>query len=87
MNAQGLSFVNDEEEALPTLDLSLPLPITPPRLPVELQEKLCQYYYWREAIYQNGEQALPSFLSDIETELKTKARQLGWIDWDKRREG
>lgn len=39
MNAQGLSFVNDEEEALPTLDLPLPLPITPPRLPVELQDK------------------------------------------------
>ena len=85
MNAQGYHSSTEKQEiGMRRIDLLLD---AWPHLAVKPQEILYQYYYWREAPYQAGELGLPSFLSDVETELKTKARQLGWIDWDKRREG
>lgn len=89
MNAQGYRFVDDEEEALPTRNLSLRLPITPPRLtpntPAWRQRERRKAHFLRSL--QSSEQVLPSFPSDVETELDTKARQLGWSDSGKRREG
>jgi hypothetical protein len=89
MNAQGYRFFDDAEEALSTRDLSLLLPVTPPYLtpnaPAWRQRERRKAHFLRSL--QSGEQVLPTFLSGIETELKTKARQLGWIDLNKRREG
>ena len=49
------------------------------RLSAEVQEKVRAYYHLHTAAEQHGGRFLPDVLRQLEDELQTEARKLGWI--------